>query len=86
MGRLMVFMMIVVGIFAPGMLACEDKRKCSHCRNCCNNECVSSEMEVEEQTKGFVRVAELSIGDIIRGVSGADRDLAGAEWKPCIPP
>lgn len=82
MGRLMVSMMIIVGIFAPGMLACggggskgyEDSRKCSNCQNCCNNECVSSEMQVEEQTKGFVRVAELSIGDIIRGVSGADRD------------
>ena len=81
MGRLMVYMMIIVGIFA------HDNRDCSKCQNCCNNySCVSSEMQVEEQTKGFVRVADLSIGDIIRGVSGADRDLAGAEWKPCIPP
>lgn len=72
MGCLMVYMMIIVGIFAPGILAYS--RRCSNCRDCCNSQCVSSEMQVEEQTKGFVRVAELSIGDIIRGVSGAKQD------------
>ena len=80
MVRLMVYTMIIVWIFAPAMLACgnggsgyEDERRCKDCTDCCNNNCVSSEMQVEEQTKGIIRVSELSTGDIIRGISGADR-------------
>ena len=70
----MVYMMLIVtGIFAPGMLV-QTNRMCSHCHHCCKARCVSSEMQMEEQTTGFVRVADLSIGDIIRGVSGPDRD------------
>lgn len=35
--------------------------------------CVSGEMQVEELTKGTIAVSQLSNGDIIRGVRGADR-------------
>ena len=54
----------------------DDDRKCSDCTTCCNTDkksCVSGEMQVEEQTRGVVRVSQLSNGDIIRGIMGADR-------------
>ncbi|XP_022808729.1 uncharacterized protein LOC111345713 [Stylophora pistillata] len=61
---------LAVAIFAH----VEDKRKCSNCENCCNNNgCVSGDMHVEEQSRGIIRVSELSNGDFIRGISGADR-------------
>ena len=51
-----------------------DNRKCSDCTNCCNNNgCVSGDMHVEEQSRGIIRVSQLSNGDFIRGISGADR-------------
>ena len=38
--------------------------------------CVSGEMKVHEQTRGVVRVSELSEGDIIYGITGAERKPA----------
>lgn len=37
------------------------------------DDCVSGEMQVEEQTKGIIRVSELLNGDVIRGITGADQ-------------
>ncbi|XP_058968619.2 uncharacterized protein [Pocillopora verrucosa] len=58
----------------------DDNRRCSDCTNCCNNNrkekkkgCVSGDMHVEEQSRGIIRVSQLSDGDFIRGISGADR-------------
>ena len=58
----------------------DDNRRCSECTNCCNNNrkekkkgCVSGDMHVEEQSRGIIRVSQLSNGDFIRGISGADR-------------
>ena len=58
----------------------DDNRRCSECTNCCNNNrkekkkgCVSGDMHVEEQSRGIIRVSQLSDGDFIRGISGADR-------------
>ena len=58
----------------------DDNRKCSDCTNCCNDNneeensgCVSGDMHVEEQSRGIIRVSQLSDGDFIRGISGADR-------------
>ena len=58
----------------------DDNRKCSDCTDCCNNNneeensgCVSGDMHVEEQSRGIIRVSQLSDGDFIRGISGADR-------------
>ena len=48
--------------------------ECSDCQNCCNdNNCVSSDMKVEEWEKGIVSVSELSAGDIIRGLRGPEK-------------
>lgn len=47
---------------------------CNNCINCCN--CVSGEMQVEEQSRGIIRVLELSTGDVIRGITGSDRTPA----------
>ena len=35
--------------------------------------CVSGKMQVEEQSRGIIRVSELSPGDIIRGITGLDQ-------------
>ena len=35
--------------------------------------CVSGQMQVEEQSRGIIRVSELSPGDIIRGITGLDQ-------------
>ena len=73
------FVKLILGILVLGLAQeiavnaqYNDKRKCKDCRNCCNN-CVAGEMQVEEQTKGIIRVSELSSGDVIRGITGADR-------------
>ena len=50
----------------------DDDRKCNDC-NTNKKSCVSGEMQVEKQTKGVVRVSQLSNGDFIRGIMGADR-------------
>ena len=74
MRQSLVFPMLMIGMLLSGTLAHnEDKRKCSNCKNCCNNNCVSGEMLVEELTKGTIRVSQLSNGDIIPGIRGADR-------------
>ena len=71
--------LLIIGILVPVILAQvdvanNDKRRCSDCRDCCNNNgCVSGDMHVEEQSKGIIRVSQLSNGDFIRGISGADR-------------
>ena len=36
--------------------------------------CVSGDMEIEERTRGVVRVSELSVGDIIFGIKGTNRN------------
>ena len=41
--------------------------------NCCNTHCVSGEMLVEEQSRGIIRVSELTTADVIRGITGSDR-------------
>ena len=69
MPQSLTFWMLMIGMLLSGTLA----RKCSDCNNCCNNNCVSGEMEVEEQTRGVVRVSQLSTSDIIRGIIGVDR-------------
>ena len=72
--------LLIIGILVPVILAQvdvdnNDKRRCSGCRDCCNNNgCVSGDMHVEEQSKGIIRVSQLSNGDFIRGISGADRE------------
>ena len=38
-----------------------------------NDGCVSGKMQVEEQSRGIIRVSELSPGDIIRGITGLDQ-------------
>ena len=40
---------------------------------CCNTNCVSGEMLVEEQSRGIIRVSELTTVDVIRGITGSDR-------------
>ena len=38
--------------------------------------CISGEMEVEERIKGNVKVSQLSEGDVIRGITGAEQKSA----------
>lgn len=79
MRRSLMFSTLIFGILLSGVTAqvdtdYGDKRRCRDCTNCCNNNgCVSGEMQVEERTKGIVRVSELSKGDAIRGLTGAER-------------
>ncbi|KAL9971244.1 hypothetical protein ACROYT_G023747 [Oculina patagonica] len=46
---------------------------------------VSGEMRVEEQIKGHIRVSQLSEGDVIRGINGADRTPAWCKVKAVVP-
>ncbi|XP_068727704.1 uncharacterized protein [Montipora capricornis] len=71
MSQLSILLPVIVGILVPGALA--HSKECEDCNNCCNVNCVSSEMRVEEQTKGTIRVSQLSNGDIIRGIRGTER-------------
>ena len=79
MRRSLMFSTLIFGFLLSGVTArvdadYEDKRRCRDCTNCCNNNgCVSGEMQVKERTKGIVHVAELSKGDAIRGLAGAER-------------
>ncbi|KAJ7393417.1 hypothetical protein OS493_006390 [Desmophyllum pertusum] len=50
-----------------------------------NPSCVSGEMKVGEQVKGIVRVSELSEGDVITGIVGAERDLAWCKVVAVFP-
>ena len=58
---------------------CENESdiKCVNCEciNCKNeeNNCVSGDMQVVEQTKGIVRVSQLSEDDVIIGIMGAEQ-------------
>ena len=56
---------------------------CNNCINCCN--CVSGEMQVEEQSRGIIRVLELSTGDVIRGITGSDRTPAWCKVQAINP-
>ena len=76
-GTLLAILTQVANVDAHGG---DDNRKCSDCTDCCNNNneeensgCVSGDMHVEEQSRGIIRVSQLSDGDFIRGISGADR-------------
>ena len=48
-------------------------------------DCVSGEMRVEEQAKGHVSVSQLAVGDVIRGITGADRTPAWCKVKAIFP-
>ena len=80
--RIMNLSLLIIGTLLQAILTqgksvkvdADDNRKCSDCENCCNNNgCVSGDMHVEEQSRGIIRVSQLSNGDFIRGISGADR-------------
>ena len=47
--------------------------------------CVSGDMKVEEQTKGVVRVSQLTSGDIIFGMKGAKRQPALCNVEAIFP-
>ena len=47
--------------------------------------CVSGDMMVEEQTKGLVRVSELSKGDYIHGIAGGERKPAWCKVEAVFP-
>ena len=51
----------------------DDRRECECQSNCCNTNCVSGEMQVIEQSRGIIRVSDLSTSDVIRGITGPDR-------------
>lgn len=48
-------------------------------------DCVSAEMQVEEQTKGHLSVSKLIVGDVIRGIKGAEQASAWCEVKALYP-
>ena len=75
-----------IDIFADGMTGGitaaqieEYQRQQSSCQNNCINikiNCISGEMQVEERIKGNVKVSQLSDGDVIRGITGAEQKSA----------
>ena len=69
----LVLSMLIAGIFFPGGIHTEDKSEVCKYKDCKRCSCVSGEMQVEELTKGTITVSQLSYGDIIRGIRGADR-------------
>ena len=64
-------LLLIIGTLLATQGANVDAHNCKDCKNCCN--CVSGDMHVEEQSRGIIRVSQLSNGDFIRGISGADR-------------
>ena len=48
-------------------------------------QCVSGDMMVEEETKGLVRVSELSKGDYIHGITGEERKPAWCKVEAVYP-
>ena len=64
-------LLLIIGTLLATQGANVDAHDCQDCSNCCN--CVSGDMHVEEQSRGIIRVSQLSNGDFIRGISGADR-------------
>ena len=63
--------MLITGTFLATQVININANICSNCYKCCN--CVSGDMHVEEQSRGIIRVSQLSDGEFIRGISGADR-------------
>ncbi|XP_067033979.1 uncharacterized protein [Acropora muricata] len=64
---LMILMLIAVILFPRGI------QTIALNVNIHGDDCVSGGMQVEELTKGTIAVSQLSNGDIIRGIRGADR-------------
>ncbi|XP_015776401.1 PREDICTED: uncharacterized protein LOC107354430 [Acropora digitifera] len=62
--------MLIAGIIFPRGIISQDTITIT---KVAVNNCVSGGMQVEELTKGNIAVSQLSNGDIIRGVRGADR-------------
>ena len=73
---------LVLGLTKEIMVNGEE---CVRCTNCCNSHCVSGEMRVEEQSRGIIRVLELSTGDVIRGITGSDRTPAWCKVQAINP-
>ena len=84
MFRLLINSLLIILTVAPRISNCHGKTKSpkSVCNNCCinchntkheKNSCVSGDMYVQEKTKGIVRVSQLSDGDVIVGIVGAER-------------
>ncbi|PFX19938.1 uncharacterized protein LOC111337528 [Stylophora pistillata] len=48
-------------------------------------DCVSGEMQAKEQTKGHLSVSQLTVGDVIQGVKGAERAPAWCKVKAVYP-
>ena len=62
--------MLIAGIIIPRGIISQDTITIT---KVAVNNCVSGGMQVEELTKGNIAVSQLSNGDIIRGIRGADR-------------
>lgn len=59
-------------VFIAGFISRIDGHKCSRCVQI--NDCVSGSMKVEEFSKGLIKVSQLSVGDIVRGVKGLNKN------------
>ncbi len=64
---------VIVAMFVLVIFTQTFADDCRDCQKCCNDNCVSGDMKVEELTKGIVSVSELSAGDIIRGLRGLEK-------------
>ena len=71
MARILNLLLLITGTFLATQVINVNANICSNCHKCCN--CVSGDMHVEEQSRGIIRVSQLSDGEFIRGISGADR-------------
>ena len=71
MARILNLLLLITGTFLATQVINVNANICSNCYKCCN--CVSGDMHVEEQSRGIIRVSQLSDGEFIRGISGADR-------------
>ena len=68
MGPSLMILMLIAGIFFPRGI-----QTVAININTFGDDCVSGGMQVEELTKGTIAVSQLSNGDVIRGIRGADR-------------
>ncbi len=61
--------------------------RCSNCVQINNYQspCISGEMLVEEQIKGHISVSQLSVGDVIRGITGANRTPGWCKVEAVFP-
>ena len=83
MNHLLFLALLISGMMPTRKCHCEedpdweeddcDEAQQNHNTVVVNNNCVSGKMLVEEFTKGTVAVSQLSNGDTIRGIYGADR-------------